>query len=47
MGGNAPCELCGHFAELTQYQAQEIDRILRLCPACNDLIKKYVKLLKS
>jgi len=47
MGGNVSCELCGHYAEVTEYQAQEIDKILKICPACKDLIKKYIKLLKS
>ena len=47
MGGNARCELCGNYTELTEYQAQEIDKILKICPACKDWIKKYVELLKS
>ena len=29
------------------YQAQEIDKILKICPGCKDWIKKYVELLKS
>ncbi len=47
MGGNARCELCGEYAELTEYQAREIDKILKICPGCKDWIKKYVELLKS
>jgi len=47
MGGNARCELCGEYAELTEYQAQEVDKILKICPGCKDWIKKYVELLKS
>jgi len=47
MGGNARCELCGEYVELTEYQAQEIDKILKICSGCKDWIKKYVELLKS
>ncbi len=43
MGGNARCELCGVYAELIEYQSQEIDKILKICPGCKDWIKKRRK----
>ncbi len=43
MGGNARCELCGEYAELTEHQSQEIDKILKICSECKDWIKKRRK----
>jgi len=47
MGGNARCELCGEYAELTEYHAKEIDKMIKVCSACGKWIDKYVKLLMS
>ncbi len=40
MGGNARCELCGEYAELTEHQSQEIDMILKICPECGGMVVK-------
>ena len=47
LGGNAKCELCDEYTELTDHLIQEIEKFIKICPGCSKWLNKYTVLLKS